>query len=925
MWYKFGGKDSDFDNDSEFGSEEEELECGLYAQLYFESNPDYHGGRCELPELSQENKKRKLHHDETYTQDSGLRSRLSPHSTPICTTAETGSVVSFVADNQTNGKTQEDFAVSASSSKTPTVSVRESIYSKGSIPGSKPGSIPESIPGNISGIKPLDSLHCTIEISDDTEEDVNIDLAILDKKRKENHIIKDDLSEKTKKRKLSDSHDSFEFQREKSQGSLAHASFNTTKISVHDCKKDGSSKLTMTKSENSDSSDFEREESRYSSFPPKESKSRNVNKLKRNCDLTFSSDSESDAHILPPPSSKHYDTVSVLSGSGNELEKRVKVKESQRKKLRDNSSVLLLEQSCSNNKKAIVLKKPETVASDSRSDSVLSLSTRTKGTNVNTDLSSIILKLKKDTCVSKQTKVSTSNNGLQTTRCSLNFTKNRPDTVKKPTCNLWTQDMINFYDSDISEDLELETVHDQQTTDNSGPGLEQLPTRRKPWIKVKVHMYRFHLMEMNNFQDFSLFKEELSDEGLSIKNIEVTLSFLGSDERSAWHIIAADYQVKPNLRYFAQMDRCIQCRQFGHKMNNCPKVPRCNLCSETDHTSRCDCPNDCCFRHNTILCFFQCGGKHFYCSATSRAVTCSTCSFPGHCRELCPDLWRRFHLTTSGVEVNTPVKATPRPVGDKFCCNCGKRGHYGYDCELDFYKRSYVQVTQSVISYSTPFSFANEFDVIPTGPKLENRVFKLCLNDGDAGRILGKRGVIIKEIQKRSGAAVEIINENGVTKVLMSGSTPACCDARAMVEVLLGRRPVNKLRDFVLHVFDLNRQVLHVNEVDDVYNLWMPLNLYDYSQNLASSWYEECIEKLGRNKKSVIKVLKQYIKTCQESFSPIFNNLNETLNVLRGFAGKICLERKSIEAVHTELSRVLCALVCHEKYGHDFRSKFKKR
>ncbi|KAK8741202.1 hypothetical protein OTU49_002555 [Cherax quadricarinatus] len=158
----------------------------------------------------------------------------------------------------------------------------------------------------------------------------------------------------------------------------------------------------------------------------------------------------------------------------------------------------------------------------------------------------------------------------------------------------------------------------------------------------------------------------------------------------------------------------------------------------------------------------------------------------------------------------------------------------------------------------------------------------------------------------------------------MSGSTPACCDARAMVEVLLGRRPVNKLRDFVLHVFDLNRQVLHVNEVDDVYNLWMPLNLYDYSQNLASSWYEECIEKLGRNKKSVIKVLKQYIKTCQESFSPIFNNLNETLNVLRGFAGKICLERKSIEAVHTELSRVLCALVCHEKYGHDFRSKLKE-
>lgn len=758
--YKFGGKDSDFDNDSEFGSEEEELECGLYAQLYFESNPDYHGGRCELPELSQENKKRKLHHDETYTQDSGLRSRLSPHSTPICTTAATGSVVAFVADNQTNGKTQEDFAVSlsASSRKTPTVSVRESIYSKGSIPDSKQG-------------------------------------------------------------------------RKKSQGSLAHASCNTTKISVHDCKKDGSSKLAITESESSDSSDSEREDSRYSSFTPKESKSTNVNKLKR--------------------SSKHYDTVSVSSGSGNELEKRVKVKESQRKKLRDNSSVLLLEESCSNNnKKAIVLKKPETVASDSRSDSVLSLSARTKGTNVNTNLSSIILKLKKDTCVSKRTKVSTSNNGLQTILCSLDFTKNRPDTVKKPTCNLWTQDMINFYDSDISEDLELETVHDQQT-----------------------------------------------------------------NERSAWHIIAADYQVKPNLRYFAQMDRCIQCRQFGHKMNNCPKVPRCNLCSETDHTSRCDCPNDCCFR---------CGEKHFHCPATSRAVTCSLCSFPGHCRQLCPDLWRRFHLTTSGVEANTPVKATPRLVGDKFCCNCGKRGHYGYDCELDFYKRSYVQVTQSVISYSTPFSLVNEFDVIPTGPKFKNRVFKLHLNDGDAGRILGKGGVIIKEIQKRSGAAVEIINENGVTKVFMSGSTPACCDARAMVEVLLGRRPVNKLRDFVLRVFDLNGQVLHVNEVDDVYNLWMPLNLYDYSQNLASSWYEGYIEKLGRNKKSVKKVLKQCIKACQENFSPIFNNLNETLNVLQGFAGKICLERKSIKAVHTELSRVSCALVCHEKYGHDFRSKLKE-
>ncbi|KAG0699483.1 Zinc finger CCHC domain-containing protein 7 [Chionoecetes opilio] len=107
---------------------------------------------------------------------------------------------------------------------------------------------------------------------------------------------------------------------------------------------------------------------------------------------------------------------------------------------------------------------------------------------------------------------------------------------------------------------------------------------------------------------------------------------------------------------------------------------------------------------------FQCGGEHhFVCPvADPWSSKCNLCGFPGHPKKLCPDLWRRFHLTTSGLVAQSPTECPTRPPGQRYCYSCGKRGHYGHDCPISFQNRSYSQVPQSVVSYCSPVTIADD-------------------------------------------------------------------------------------------------------------------------------------------------------------------------------------------------------------------------
>lgn len=48
-------------------------------------------------------------------------------------------------------------------------------------------------------------------------------------------------------------------------------------------------------------------------------------------------------------------------------------------------------------------------------------------------------------------------------RHTLDYTLGRPNTMKKPSCDKWTQEMANFYDSDVSEEFDVNEIHDQQS------------------------------------------------------------------------------------------------------------------------------------------------------------------------------------------------------------------------------------------------------------------------------------------------------------------------------------------------------------------------------------------------------------------------------------------------------------------------------
>ncbi|KAK4304519.1 hypothetical protein Pmani_023535 [Petrolisthes manimaculis] len=110
--------------------------------------------------------------------------------------------------------------------------------------------------------------------------------------------------------------------------------------------------------------------------------------------------------------------------------------------------------------------------------------------------------------------------------------KPKPDTKTKPSCDKWSQEMTNFYDSDVSEECDVSDIHQQQSDSPA---------------------------------DWSIISGDY------------------------W-----SYLNKSN-RYYSK-ERCTLCREFGHSRNNCNKVAHCYLCSKTDHSNRRDCPHNCCFK-----------------------------------------------------------------------------------------------------------------------------------------------------------------------------------------------------------------------------------------------------------------------------------------------------------------------------------------
>ncbi|KAG9486556.1 zinc finger CCHC domain-containing protein 7 [Eleutherodactylus coqui] len=122
---------------------------------------------------------------------------------------------------------------------------------------------------------------------------------------------------------------------------------------------------------------------------------------------------------------------------------------------------------------------------------------------------------------------------------------------------------------------------------------------------------------------------------------------------------------------------CRNCNFRGHLSKSCPqpkKLPACCLCGTRGHLQY-SCPDRYCSN-----CFIP---GHFHKDCTERPYwlkKCHRCCMIGHYADACPDVWRQYHLTVVPGPMKTS-NSSSNPKQIVYCCNCGRKGHCGYECK----------------------------------------------------------------------------------------------------------------------------------------------------------------------------------------------------------------------------------------------------
>ncbi|KFM69605.1 hypothetical protein X975_11730, partial [Stegodyphus mimosarum] len=167
---------------------------------------------------------------------------------------------------------------------------------------------------------------------------------------------------------------------------------------------------------------------------------------------------------------------------------------------------------------------------------------------------------------------------------------------------------------------------------------------------------------------------EVKSKNMSLPNIRL----LGNST-DPWHINAEDL-FRSKKRYSGRYHEkaalnCTSCKQKGHTLKCCPnqkvalfQAVKCFICGDNHNGARCQkricgkCYN---LGHDSRRCWMQ-------------DSLCVICGMDGHSDMMCPDRWRRFHLTTKStgiVEGKQLIQDTPI-----YCFNCGHQGHFGAEC-----------------------------------------------------------------------------------------------------------------------------------------------------------------------------------------------------------------------------------------------------
>ncbi|XP_072051380.1 uncharacterized protein [Amphiura filiformis] len=148
-------------------------------------------------------------------------------------------------------------------------------------------------------------------------------------------------------------------------------------------------------------------------------------------------------------------------------------------------------------------------------------------------------------------------------------------------------------------------------------------------------------------------------------------------------------QIRQPSRYFQaetpspakKGQKCMNCYEFGHLARACPEPKRisvCILCGERGHFEKV-CPNALCYNCNLP------GHRAAVCESPTpaRYMKCGRCFRIGHDIKMCPDMWRRFHLTMEPGKLVAPNQVVRQTWCNTmlYCCNCGKLGHHAFKCK----------------------------------------------------------------------------------------------------------------------------------------------------------------------------------------------------------------------------------------------------
>ncbi|KZS15554.1 putative Zinc finger CCHC domain-containing protein [Daphnia magna] len=176
-----------------------------------------------------------------------------------------------------------------------------------------------------------------------------------------------------------------------------------------------------------------------------------------------------------------------------------------------------------------------------------------------------------------------------------------------------------------------------------------------------------------------------------------------------WHLDIEDRRGSDlqRNRYFGKSAkmRCTNCSQWDHLTKDCRdprKVISCGICGLLGH-KQFACPNKMCLgcgRPSKILieCCPECRRE--------QNIICMICRSK-HVTQQCPDLWRRYHSTTSNQsEEPNNTGNTLKPSHQLFCCNCAGRGHLVHDCPEKRWSK-YLPANPTIFSYKNPRQFLN--------------------------------------------------------------------------------------------------------------------------------------------------------------------------------------------------------------------------